>query len=95
MLLHEFVISGYEQSAIWTHMGPLFIEVVAKIDKGMARKYLLQYKETIEKHGNYLEIFDRKMKPFTSPFYYSDESMLWAANYLALSKRLLKTKTLK
>ncbi len=90
MLFHEFLISGYEQDSIWTHMGPLFIEVVAKIDRRKAGEYLLKYKKTIELYGNYLEIFDRRLEPYQTPFYYSDESMLWAANYLALSKKLFK-----
>jgi len=91
MLWHEkFVISGYEQSTIWAHMGPLFIDVVAKVDNKKAREYLLWYKKTIEKYGNYLEIFERDLTPYKTPFYYSDESMLWAANYLALSKKLFK-----
>ncbi len=90
MILHEFVVSGYEQSTIWAHMGPLFIEVVSRISKEKARDYLLQYKKVIERYGNYLEIFDRNLKPYQTPFYYSDESMLWASNYLALSKKLFK-----
>jgi len=89
MIVQELFVPGYEQSTIWTHMGPLFIEVVSKINKQRAKEYLLQYKEMIEKYKNYLEIFDRKLKPYKTPFYYSDESMLWAANYLALSKNLL------
>jgi hypothetical protein len=88
MILQEIFVPGYEQSTIWAHMGPLFIEVVSKIDKEKAKEYLLKYKETIEKYGNYLEIFDRELKPYKTIFYYSDESMLWAANYLALSKKL-------
>ncbi len=89
MLWHEkFVISGYEQSTIWAHMGPLFIEVVAKVDRQKAREYLLQYERAIEKYRNYLEIFERDLTPYRTPFYYSDESMLWAVNYLALAKKL-------
>ena len=82
------MISGYEQSTIWAHMGPLFIEVVAKVDRQKAREYLLQYERAIEKYRNYLEIFERDLTPYRTPFYYSDESMLWAVNYLALAKKL-------
>jgi hypothetical protein len=87
-LFHGFVVANYEQSTIWAHIGPLLIEVIAKIDKQKAREYLLKYKETIERYGNYLELFERNLTPYRTPFYYSDESMLWAANYLALSKKL-------
>jgi len=38
----------------------------------------------IEQHGNFLEVFDSKGKPFSTPFYYCDSGMLWAANYLTL-----------
>lgn len=89
-LVQEIVVSGYEQEAIWTHMGPLFIDIVSKFDKKTAKSYLLRYKKTIEKHQNYLEIFDRNMNPYQTFFYHSDESMLWAANYLALSKKIFK-----
>jgi hypothetical protein len=40
----------------------------------------------IKEHKNFLEVFNRKGKPFKNPFYIADESMLWAAKYLDLVK---------
>jgi len=34
-----------------------------------------------------LEVFDSQGNPFRTKFYLADESMLWAANYLYLSKK--------
>ena len=61
-----------------------YIEVVSKIDRNKAKEYIEKYSELIEKNGNYLEVFDPDGTPFKSAFYYADEGMLWAANYLAL-----------
>ena len=77
-------VGDYEQDAIWMHMGPLYVQVVSKIDKKKAKEYTLKYKSLIEKHKNFLEVFDSKGEVFKTLFYYSDESMLWAANYLSL-----------
>lgn len=80
----EYLLYNYESNSVWTHMGPLLIKVVKSVDKDLAREYKEKYKEIIEKHGNYLEVFNSKGKPFSTPFYYCDSGMLWAANYLTL-----------
>ena len=79
---------GYQDDSIWTHMGPLYISLIKKIDKKLAKYYINKYTKIIEENKNYLEIFDSKGKPFKTLFYYSDESMIWAANYLTLIKEL-------
>ena len=53
-------------------------------DEELAEEYKQKYKANIEKHKNFLEVFDAKGKPFSTPFYYCDRGMLWAANYLTL-----------
>lgn len=80
----EIFLRNYESDSIWTHMGPLYIKLVGTVDKSLAKEYKLKYKEMIEKYGNYLEVFDGEGKPFSTPFYYCDAGMLWAANYLGL-----------
>lgn len=82
------LVCGYEKNSIWMHMGPLYIDIVSKVDKKLALNYLNSYKKVIEKNHNFLEIFDFKGNPFKSPFYYSDEGMLWAVNYLYLDKKI-------
>src|SRR3989338_1030367 len=73
MHFQEIFVKNYEQDTIWAHMGPIFIDVVSKIDKKKAKKYL--------------EAFDSNMEPYKSPFYHSDEGMLWASMYLDLAKK--------
>lgn len=74
----------YERDAIWMHMGPLYLQLVKKVDRKLFQKYLADYKSVIEKHGTFLEVFDKNGRPFRLPYYYTDEGMLWAANYLTL-----------
>ena len=80
----ELFMRNYESDAIWTHMGPLFVKLAQQVDKEKAKEYKNEYKEMIEKHSNYLEVFNSKGKPFSSVYYYCDSGMLWAANYLSL-----------
>jgi hypothetical protein len=86
LILIEVFSSNYERDAVWTHMGPLFIELVKRIDKNKAKEYLKKYTEVIEKYKNYLEVFNPDGSPYKSPFYYADEGMLWAAMYLDMAR---------
>lgn len=83
-LLKELLVQNYEGNTIWAHLGPLFISLVKKVSRENFRHYYNQYKNLIERHCNYLEVFSPEGLPYHTPFYYSDESMLWAANFLAL-----------
>lgn len=80
----EIFLRNYESDAIWMHMGPLYVKLLEQTDKQRAAHCKQKYKEMIEKHKNFLEVFNSKGKPFSSPFYYCDRGMLWAANYLTL-----------
>jgi len=80
----DFFAKNYEGNTAWMHMGPLYISLVKKVDKKDFNKYCTQYKKLIEKHHNYIELFNPDGTPFRTPFYYADESMLWAANFLTL-----------
>jgi len=88
MICFEFLAGDYERDAIWPHVGLMYIQIIASIDKKLAKEYLDQYKQQIEQHKNFLEVYDGNGKPFKTLFYYADEAMLWAANYLYLRKRL-------
>ena len=81
----EKFVPDYETNTCWMHMGPLYIQIVKKINKKKAHEYKVEYKKIIEKYKSFLELFTSDGKPFKSKFYYADESMLWAANYLAMS----------
>ena len=80
----EFFAKNYERNTIWMHMGPLYVSLVKTVNPKLLNKYKSQYKKIIEKHKNYLELFNHKGKPYKTPFYYSDEAMSWAVNYLTL-----------
>lgn len=80
----ENFLRNYESNAVWSHMGLLYIKLLQQVDKERAKLYKEKYKELIEKHKNFLEVFDQDGKPYSSPFYYCDSGMLWAANYLTL-----------
>jgi len=77
-------VPNYEGSSIWMHMGPLYIQLLKKIDKQKAKEYTDIYTKLIEKYKNYPEVFNPNGTLFKSLFYFSDEGMLWAANYLIL-----------
>lgn len=84
--IHDMFAKGYEEKSIWTHMGPLYIQLVQKIDKRKAKVYLNQYKRLIEQHQNYLEVFNSKGKPFKRTLYITDEGMLWSSMILEMIK---------
>ncbi|MCK4522497.1 MAG: hypothetical protein KAU20_08030 [Nanoarchaeota archaeon] len=86
MISLEVFAKGYERDTVWWHMGPLYVDIVSRVNKKKAGEYLLKYKKIIEKYKNFLELFDSKGNPYKSLFYYSDESMLWCVNYLGLAE---------
>jgi len=80
----RWFVKNYEGNALWMHMGPLYVQLVKKIDKKKAKDYIDAYTLLIEKHKNFLEVFNPDGSVFRSPFYHADEGMLWAANFLTL-----------
>jgi hypothetical protein len=84
----ELLAGDYERDSVWTHLGFMYIRIVADIDPALARRYLLQYERLIARHRTFLEVYARDGRPFKTVFYYSDEGMIWVANYLYLKKSL-------
>jgi len=83
----ETFLKDYEFDTIWTHMGPFYIKLIQKINPQLAKKHKQAYTQMIEKYQNYLEVLTTKnnqIKPYRTPFYFCDQGMLWAANYLTL-----------
>ena len=78
----EIVAPNYEGNTNWIHLGLCYINVVNKVDKQKAGKYIEQYTQIIKRHKNFLEVFNHNKKPYQNMFYYCDEGMLWVANYL-------------
>jgi len=78
-----FFVPNYAGNTIWTHLGGCYLQVLQKANKAEFKASIGRYKEMIEKHKNFLEVFNPDGTPYKSRFYFSDDSMLWAANYLA------------
>jgi len=86
MTFMESFLKNYERDTVWMHLGQAYIDIVKKVDKGLFIFYINQYKKLVEKHKNYLEVFNPDGTPYKSPFYYCDESMLWASMLLRYIK---------
>jgi len=89
MISEEVLASGYERETAWAHVGLMYIKIVLKADKKLAKEYLEQYRKKIEKYHTFIELYSPDGKPFKTLLYYADESMLWAANYLYLKKQII------
>ena len=82
----SFFAKNYEGTSIWMHLGLCYLDVVADVDEKRLNHYLLQYTNLIEKYGTFLEVFDEVGNPYRTPFYMSDEGMLWCCKFLILKK---------
>ncbi|MBN2134248.1 MAG: hypothetical protein JW737_00810 [Acidobacteria bacterium] len=89
MIREEFFAGDYQRDAIWPHIGMMYIDVVRQVDDYLARFYMNQYQEIIMRYRNFLEVYTSSGKPFQNLWFYTDESMLWAANYLYLRGKIL------
>lgn len=79
---------NYQGTAVWIHIGMCYMEVLANFDIKRTRFHVNQYHRLIKEHRNFLEVYDKKGKPYKTLFYKSDESMLWVSVYLALRRRV-------
>lgn len=78
----SILVPNYEGTSIWMHLGLCYIDIADSFDKRLAKEYIKKYKEIIEKHRNFLELFDEAGNPYKTLFYYSDQGMLWASKLL-------------
>ena len=85
ILVSRIFARNYEKDTVWMHMGPLYAKMMKRVDSKKAKSYAGKYKSLIEKYRTFPEVLDKKGKPYSTPFYYCDEAMLWAANYLTLN----------
>jgi len=84
----NILLPDYETDTIWMHLGLCFLDVVKKFDKKLFKIYINKYTKLIEKHKNFLEIYNPDGSIFIKTLYASDESMIWAAKYLELTKSI-------
>lgn len=78
-LIPHIFTPNYQGDTVWTQFGPMFIEIVSRVDRGLAKTYIGKYKEWIEKHQNYLELFNADGSVYRGRGYHADEGMIWAA----------------
>ncbi len=78
-LVPRIFTPNYQGDTVWTQFGPMFIEVVSRVDGGLAKIYIGKYEEWIEKHRNYLELFNADGSVYRERGYHADEGMIWAA----------------
>jgi hypothetical protein len=74
----------YESDSIWAHIAPLFIDLMIKCNKKKGLYYLKEYIKIIELYKNYLEVYNKDGKPFSTFFYTTDESMIWSSIILRI-----------
>jgi len=83
----DIVVHNWEKSTIWAMLGLAFIDIVSRVDKTTAEKYLDEFKRMIIKHQCFIELYS-DYEPYQSLFFTADDSMLWASMYLYLKKKL-------
>ena len=84
----KLVAPNYEGNSIWMHLGLCYLDVVAAVDKKLAKKYLALYAQQVEEQQNFLELFSSNGSVYKTFFYHADERMLWAGKLLALKQTL-------
>ena len=80
----SFLTPNYEGNTIWTLLGGCYLHILKDADKKSFNIAMQHYASHIQQHKNFLEVFHPDGSPYASLFYYADEGMLWAVNYLAL-----------
>lgn len=84
--MHLFA-PNYAGNTIWMHLGGIFLQTLYQFKHHDLGQYLQKYKQLIEHHGNYLEVFNPNGSPYETLFYHTDEGMLWCSMYLDLVDR--------
>lgn len=88
MIWKEIFSKDWEADAIWPWAGLPYIEILARIDNKKATEHLKKYEQLIEKHGTFIEVYDKEGKPYKSPFFSTGEAMIWASMFLKLKENI-------
>ncbi|MCF7861822.1 hypothetical protein K9M79_06270 [Candidatus Woesearchaeota archaeon] len=81
-LPYSLLAPNYEGNTIWMHLGLVFIEVLHKYSSQEAKKYIKILTNLVDKHKNFLELYNPDGTVYHTLLYSSDESMLWASMLL-------------
>ena len=82
----SILLPDYEADTVWMHLGLCYLDIVARYDKSLLKTYLKKIADVIEEQKNFLELYHPGGSPYRKFHYASDESMLWAVKFLALSE---------
>jgi hypothetical protein len=85
--LMNFLTPNYQGDTIWAQNGMIYLDLLRKISQKKFQKYFQIYKENIEKHKNFLELFRSNGVIYRTFFYKADEGLLWSSMFLALAKK--------
>ncbi len=86
MFLPELLAPNYEGTTLFMHLALCFVKTVNMFEKKQSKIYLEKIKKIIEKHKNFLEVYNPNGSVYKKMFYTADEGMLWASIYLELVK---------
>ena len=81
----KLVAPNYEGNSVWMHLGLCYLDVVATVDKKLAKKYVSLYEQNIKEQKNFLELFSSDGSVYKTLLYHADEGMVWAGKWLALT----------
>lgn len=89
LLVPRMFTPNYQGDTIWMQLCPLYLSELRAIDPDRARRLRDRVARVIEIDGNYLELYDRDLRPYTgrAGLYQADEGMIWAALFLDLYDR--------
>jgi hypothetical protein len=82
----RFFTPNYQGDTTWMQLCPLYISELRSVDPARALELRDRVARIIECDGNYLEMYDRDLRPYTGRggLYHADEGMIWAALFLDL-----------
>lgn len=80
---------NYQGDPSWTQLGPVYLSLLADIDRARMVDHRDRMAAFIERDGNYLELYTPEGRPYKGRafLYCADEAMIWAAMFLDLYNR--------
>lgn len=77
--IFTFLTKNFHADTCHTKLGFIHLLTVIRHNRVLSRKYIDVFLEMIERDHNILEVLNSKGEPYKTPFYKSDEGMLWAS----------------
>jgi len=79
-------LNPWQRDAVWTCLGLHLLETLERLQPERLPRELTRYVATVERLGCFPEVIDpTSLELFRSPFYLSEDSMLWAGSSGACS----------